>query len=50
MSSECLADSEPLAARQFPDWSMAYIRPNNGQNRRRDRLAVNLLELDGSLP
>ena len=34
--------SEPLAARQFPDWSM--------QNRRRDRLALNLLGLGGSLP
>jgi len=38
--------SERLGARQFPDWSMAYI----SQNRRPDRLAVDLLGLDGSLP
>ena len=42
--------SEPLAARQFPDWSMAILALTNGQNRRRERLAVNLLGLDGSLP
>ena len=42
--------SEPLAERQFPDWSIAYIGPNQWQNRRRDRLAVNLPGLDSSLP
>jgi hypothetical protein len=42
--------SEPLAARQFPDWSMAYIGLNQWAKQAVDRLAVNLLGLDGSLP
>ena len=40
--------SEPQGARQFGRWPILAL--TNGQNRRLDRLAVNLLGLDGSLP